>query len=274
MLAGLPDLGAPMRDLPGLVYAAFGQNGLAVVVPDRIVLDRAPDGIPALALTFLRGGPTAIRQGARLELGLSAIADLEGIGAALIEAGEPARLTMAEPEHGVLTVAARLGPVGPQDSLLPPTALAPDVIGRAPAMAYLTPEAAVIAEKLIADATLPVGATLRLSFLGVAPRVALAVTIDPHAASAELAGRLGEGAEVDVEGLALALEGVAGLSSTRIEGGPGHDRPVDVDAGPSHAAAAPGWRPKSWRRRRPGGCGPRPRCRQDRSGSISPSLRP
>ena len=171
MLAGLPDLGAPMRDLPGLVYAAFGQNGLAVVVPDRIVLDRAPDGTPALALTFLRGGPTAIRQGARLELGLSAIADLEGIGAALIEAGEPARLTMAEPEHGVLTVAARLGPVGPE-FLLPPTALAPDVIGRAPAMAYLTPEAAVIAEKLIADATLPVGATLRLSFLGVAPRAA------------------------------------------------------------------------------------------------------
>jgi hypothetical protein len=219
MLAGLPDLGVPMRHLPGLVFAAFGKNGVAVVFPDRIMLDRAPDGTPALALTFLRGGPTATRQGARLELGLSAVADLEAAGAALTEAGEPARLIMAEPEHGVLAVDARLGPVAPE-TLLPATELAPDVIGRARVVAYLTPEAALVAEQLIADATLPVGATLRLSLLGVAPRLPLAITIDPHAAAAELAGRLGEGAELGLDGLAHAMDGLAGLSSTKIEGDP------------------------------------------------------
>jgi hypothetical protein len=220
MLAGLPDLGAPMRNLPGLVYAAFAQSGVAVVVPDRIVLDRAPDGTPALALTLLRGGPSATREGARLDLGLSPIADLDAIGAALIETGAPARLSMAEPEHGVLVVEARLGPVAPE-ILVPATELAPDVIGRAPVLAYLAPEAALLAERLIADATLPVDATLRLSFLAVARRLPLAITIDPQATAAELAGRFGEGAELGLDGLAHAMAGLLGLSSTRVEGDPG-----------------------------------------------------
>ena len=65
MLAGLPDLGAPLRSLPGTAFAAFGLDGVAVLVPDRILLDRRADGRPALALTFLRGGASATRQAAR-----------------------------------------------------------------------------------------------------------------------------------------------------------------------------------------------------------------
>src|SRR6185369_12335032 len=99
MLDGLPDLAAPLPSTSGRVFRAFGTAGLAVAVPDRLVLQRRVDGSPVLLLTVLHG-PAGT--GGRFELGVTLDADLDGVGRDLLGLAEPLRVATADPEDGVL----------------------------------------------------------------------------------------------------------------------------------------------------------------------------
>jgi hypothetical protein len=212
MLIALPDLHSPLAGVPGVAYRGFGRDGLVVAVPDRLTLEAEPDGRPRLLLTLLRGGGNAASTGGRLELGLSIASDLAGIGRALAAQGTPALLAGAELEEGVLTINAVLGP------LAPPQILPPDLLTRARLVVEFGAEAAVIAARLIEDATLPVEATLRLVFRAVAPRLPLAVTYNPRAVAKRLAARLGDAAVVTMADLESALDALLAGPEMVVEG--------------------------------------------------------
>ncbi|MGH3912032.1 MAG: hypothetical protein ACRDTC_01270, partial [Pseudonocardiaceae bacterium] len=81
MLQGLPDLAVPLdpAGVPGTVFAGFERGDRAVVLPNRIGLERQLDGSPALLVTLLRRGDRDT--GGRLEVGFAVEADLAGVGA-------------------------------------------------------------------------------------------------------------------------------------------------------------------------------------------------
>ena len=218
MLQGLPDLGQPLNP-PGSVLAAFERPDLAVALPDRLLLERDPDGSPALLLTLVRGGTGIGATGGLLDLGIVADTDLAAAGAALAAAGRPARLTGAALEGGMLALSARLGPAVPEE-LLPALPLTPDQLTRARALAELDATGAALAARLLATGTLPVTATVRVTVRAVAPRLPLAVTFDPRAVALRLAGRLGAGAAVTPEELAGGLDELLAGPVVAVEGDP------------------------------------------------------
>jgi hypothetical protein len=216
MLKGLPDLGRPLN-APGSVFAAFERPDLAVALPDRLLLERDPDGSPALLLTLVRGGTGVGSTGGLLELGVAADADLAAAGAALAAAGTPARLTGATLEGGVLALSARLGPAVPEE-LVPALPLTPDQLTRARAMAELDATGATLAARLLTTGTLPATATVRVTVRAVAPRLPLTVTVDPHAVALRLARRFGAGAAVTLEELASGLDELLADPAVTVEG--------------------------------------------------------
>lgn len=206
ILRGLPDLGAPLASLPGTVFRAYEDSGLAVALPDRLDLERAADGTPVLLVTLVRSEQEPY---GRIEAGFAIGTRLGEIGEAAArqseKEGEPLRVAAADLWGGVLEVTARLGPVT-EEALTPPLELAPDLLTRARVSVVLDPHAAVVASRLVEDATLPVTATLRLTLRAVAPRLPLATTIDPHETAARLAARFGAEATLTVEDLADGLD--------------------------------------------------------------------
>ena len=218
MLQRLPDLGRPLP-APGSVFAAFERPDLAVVLPDRLLLERDPDGSPALLLTLVRGGTGVGSTGGLLDLGVAADADLAAAGAALAAAGTPARLTGATLEGGVLTIGARLGPAVSEE-LVPALPLTPDQLIRARALAELDATGAALAARLLTTGTLPVTATVRITLRAVAPRLPLAVTFDPHAVALRLARRFGADAAVTLEELAGGLDELLTDPAVAVEGDP------------------------------------------------------
>ncbi|MCT9934394.1 hypothetical protein N5079_29735 [Planotetraspora sp. A-T 1434] len=202
LLTGLPDLGAPLTSLPGAVFRGFDDNGLAVAVPDDLDLERQADGSAALLVTLVRGDEPPY---GRIEAGFAVGTRLPEIGAAAVAQGQIIRLAEAEVRGGVLEFTARLGRVAEQ-VLVPAFELAPGLLARARVAAILSPEAATLAARLVEDATLLVTATLRLTLRAVAPRLPLAVTVDPHDLAVRLAGRVGEGAALSLEELGEALD--------------------------------------------------------------------
>jgi hypothetical protein len=218
MLEGLPDLGRPLN-APGTVFAAFERPDLAVALPDRLLLERNRDGSPALLLTLVRGGTGVGSTGGLLDLGVAADADLAAAGAALAAAGTPARLTGATLEEGVLALSARLGPAAPEE-LGPALPLTPDQLTRARAVAELDAAGAALAARLLTSGTLPVTATVRVTMRAVAPRLPLAVTVDPRAVALRLAGRFATGAAVTLEELAGGLDELLTDPAVTVEGDP------------------------------------------------------
>jgi hypothetical protein len=216
MLKGLPDLGRPLN-APGSVFAAFERPDLAVALPDRLLLERDPDGSPALLLTLVRGGTGVGSTGGLLDLGVAADADLAAAGAALAAAGTPARLTGATLEGGVLALSARLGPGVPEE-LVPALPLTPDQLTRARAVAELDATGATLAARLLTTGTLPATATVRVTVRAVAPRLPLAVTVDPHAVALRLARRFGAGAGITLEELAGGLDELLADPAVTVEG--------------------------------------------------------
>ncbi|MEZ0073232.1 hypothetical protein [Planotetraspora sp. GP83] len=214
LLTGLPDLGAPLTSLPGAVFRGFDDNGLAVAVPDVLDLERQADGSAALLVTLVRGEEPPY---GRIEAGFAVGTRLPEIGAAAVAQGQIIRLAEAEVRGGVLEFTARLGRVAEQ-VLVPAFELAPGLLARARVAAILSPEAATLAARLVEDATLLVTATLRLTLRAVAPRLPLAVTVDPHDLAVRLAGRVGEGAALTLEELGEALGALlAGQGEGRAE---------------------------------------------------------
>src|SRR5688572_23955542 len=154
MLSGLPDLSFPVAGAPGTAYRGFGRTGLVVAVPDRLTLEADRDGRPRLLLTLIRGGGTVASTGGRLEVGLSVESDLEGIGWALAAQGTPATLAVADLEQGILTIDVLVGPLA-RTPLAPPQIIPPDLLTRARVVMELGADAAVIASRVMDDATLP-----------------------------------------------------------------------------------------------------------------------
>lgn len=152
MLSGLPDLSLPLLGVPGVAYQGFERNGLAVAVPDRLLLETESDGHPRLLLTLIRGGGAAATTAGWLELGLSMESDLAGIGQALADQGRPATLTVVEIEEGIFTLNASLGSLLPT-LLAPPQLLPPDLLTRPRVVIDLNAEASVIAARLIEEST-------------------------------------------------------------------------------------------------------------------------
>jgi hypothetical protein len=220
MLDGLPDLSAPLPDLPGVAYQAFGRNGLVVAVPTRLGLETQSDGKPALRMTLLRKVGDGTSTGGRLEIGFSVDADLARLGQALVERKIPARVALAEIEDGILTIAARLGPLEPQP-LIPPTALDAALLTRARIVLDLGAAQAVLAASLVEDAALPVEARLRLRFRGVAPRLPLALAFDPRALARRLAERVGGKEAASRAVIEAALDALRDAPEVTVEVGGG-----------------------------------------------------
>ena len=191
MMQSLPDLSLRLAGIPGTAYHAFNRDGLIVAVPDRLRLEAEPDGTPRLLLTLIRGGGTATTTGGRFELGLSIEAGLEEIGRAIAAQEIPASLIVADFEHAVLTISARLGPIAPTQ-LAPPLVLPPDLLTRARVVVELTAEAASIASQIMEDATLPVEAMMSVAFRAVAARIPLSVSFNPRAVAERLGERIVE----------------------------------------------------------------------------------
>ncbi|MGH3915424.1 MAG: hypothetical protein ACRDTC_18755 [Pseudonocardiaceae bacterium] len=173
----------------GTVFIGFERADRAVVLPNRIGLERQVDGSPALRVTLLRrdGQDT----GGRLEVGFAVEADLAGIGARLAAAEVPARPTNVELAGEVLEVTVRIG-AATADVRIQPLALDPDVLTRARVVTELSPAAATFAARLAADTTLPVSAMLRV--LGSRRRTAAlladpAVTVEGDPGTVEAATR-------------------------------------------------------------------------------------
>jgi hypothetical protein len=150
-------------------------------------------------------------------LGLSIESDVEGIGRILATQGVPVALVVADLEDGVLTIEALLGSLVPTP-LAPPQILPPDLLTRARVVFELSAEAAGIASRLIEDATLPVQATMHLTFRAVAPRLSLAATYNPQTIAERLATRLGAGGIVTMTALESAVDGLLTSSEMVIEG--------------------------------------------------------
>ncbi|MGH3939693.1 MAG: hypothetical protein ACRDTG_13890 [Pseudonocardiaceae bacterium] len=225
MLQGLPDFAASLdpASVPGTVFGGFERPDRAVVLPSRIGLERQLDGSPALLVTLLRrdGQDT----GGRLEVGFAVEADLAGVGARLAAAEMPTRPVNAELAGGVLEVTARIGTAA-ANALFDPLALEPDVLTRARVVTELSPAAATLAARLAADATLPVSAVLRVWVRGVAPRLPLAVVLDPRQVAEHLAQRFGSVAVLDPDDLADALDALLTDPAITVEGDPGVIEPA------------------------------------------------
>ncbi len=222
-LRGLPDLGAPLASLPGMVFRGYEDPGLAVALPDRLDLERAADGTPVLLVTLVRGEQEPY---GRIEAGFAIDTRLSEIGEAAAhqaeKQGELLRVVAADLWGGVLEVTARLGPLA-EEALTPPVELAPGLLTRARVSVALAPRAAVAASRLVEDATLPVTATLRLTLRAVAPRLPLATTVDPHEIAVRLAARFGAQAALTVDDLAGGLDDLLAGSLTRSAPGPGDE---------------------------------------------------
>lgn len=186
-------------------------------MPDRLRLDLDSDGRPRLLLTLVRGGGDGVWKTGRLELGLTVECDLEGIGHAVVAEATPGLVSVAELEGGVLSLAATLGPLAAQP-LAHTQALPPEMLTRMRAIVELDAEAAVVAARLVDDATLPVIATLHVAFRAVAPRLPLAITCDPRVVAERLAQRLGAASIVGDDDFAAALDVVLGDPDLIVEG--------------------------------------------------------
>ena len=207
MLDGLPDLAAPLPSTSGRVFRAFGTAGLAVAVPDRLVLQRRVDGSPVLLLTVLRG-PAGT--GGRFELGVTLDADLDGVGRDLLGLAEPLRVATADPEDGVLEVSGPFGTVAAY--------LGPELLLGARVDTALTAEGALLTATAIEDRGLGVDAVMRLAVRAVAPRLPLVAVIDPRQVAELLAQRFGPGAAVDAADLTAALDSLWTDPATTVEG--------------------------------------------------------
>jgi hypothetical protein len=218
MLVGLPDLARPLPGFAGDVYAAFGRNGMHVVLPQRLVLLASADGSPELRLSLLRSvDATGVHSSGRLEIAVSLESDLERIAALLADTKTPGALTIAELERGVFWLEALLGPLAPA-ALAQARALSAAELGRVRVVSELGSEAASIAERVLTEGSLPLFARLSVGFLAVPPRLPLAVTLDLRRAAEQLEARLGADARAGagelesafwtlLEGPALVVEG-------------------------------------------------------------------
>lgn len=225
MLQGLPDFAAFLdpAGVPGTVFGGFERPDRVVVLPSRIGLERQVDGSPALLVTLLRRGGQDT--GGRLEVGFAVEADLAGVGARMAAAEMRARPVNAELAGGVLEVTVRIGPAA-ADALFEPLALDADVLTRARVVTELSPAAAALAARLAADATLPVSAVLRVWVRGVAPRLPLAMTLDPRQVAERLAQRFGPVAVLDPDDLASGLDALLADPAVTVEGDPGAIEPT------------------------------------------------
>lgn len=204
-IEGLPDLATPLGLSAGTAFRAYGRTGLAVVVPERIGLERQLDGSPTLLVTLVRGGaaPDAAA-GGRLEIGFAVDADLGAIGEAAAAAGLTMRLVVAEVEGGAAQVNVRLGPIA--DVLVPAFDVPPEVLVRARVSVQLSPAAATLVERLVQAAQVPVDLDLRLRVRAVAARLPLALELDPRRIAVKLAERYGEEAVITLTELSDGLE--------------------------------------------------------------------
>jgi hypothetical protein len=209
-LNGLPDLAAPLASTSGRVFRAYGVTGGAVAVPDRLGLERRPDGSPVLLLTVLRG-PTGTA--GRLEMGVTVDADLTGIGRDLLAVGESLRLTAVDPEDGVLEATSPLG--------ASTTHLGADLLQLARFEVPLSGEGAALMASVLQGGSSGVGVpsvAMRLSVRAVAPRLPLAATVDPHHVMQRLVARFGPEALVDAADLAAALDALWTDPATTVDG--------------------------------------------------------
>lgn len=183
---GLPDLGAPV----GAGFAAFGRDGLVLSVPERLELAMRPDGLASLLVTVERS--LALPPCGLLELGFTA----------------PASSPAADLRGGVLEVVVALGVLAP---LVPPVTLSASQLSGARVVIPLSADAAVLTSRLIADATVPVHAAVRLAFAAVAPRAPFKGRFNPRNLAELLATRFGSGATVPRETLGRALGELLGV---------------------------------------------------------------
>ncbi|WP_158895887.1 hypothetical protein [Amycolatopsis anabasis] len=216
MLERLPDLAAPVTLATGPAYRVFNRTGEVVALPQRLLLDRQPDGRPVLLVTLVRGSGSPGATGGRLDLGLVVHTDFEAVSGELIDRDEHARLLDLEVDGGVLRV------TGPED-FEATTVAGPELLARANLGTELGPVAAALAKRLTQEGLPPVDATLRLRVRAVSPRHPAAYTFDPRVVATDLAKRLGAGATVTVAGLAQTIEEVVpGARDAADPAGRGH----------------------------------------------------
>lgn len=205
MLEDLPDLARPMALQSGTVYGSFGIPGVAVAMPDRLLLAHAADGSPGLLITKIRETGGQPSRG-RLTVGVVVDTDLPSIGRQLVTTGVPMRLVPALTDDGVLE-ATCLGMVQVRQ-------IGPDILTRARAEFELTDQQTLLVWQAVHNGGFPCEIRVRLAHRAVAQRLPLVATFDRQLVASVLAEHSGENLLIDADNLAALFDSMLGSEIT------------------------------------------------------------